>query len=254
MTPEQIADAFLVRSLFSPGQMRVVETNLDRLVAGAAVPAPELELAAGSELTLNREFGIVNLGAAGTIGAGGERFSLRTCDFLYVGAGGSDIVFESGQTGQAAYYFLSCPAHRRLPTTLMHLEDAERQHLGDSGTASARSLHKFIYPGGIESCQLSMGFTELKPGSVWNTMPAHTHNRRSEIYLYFELKEAFVAHFLGEPDNTRHVFVRDREAVLSPSWSVHFGAGTGPYRFVWGMAGENKDFSDVDPVSSRDLR
>jgi 4-deoxy-L-threo-5-hexosulose-uronate ketol-isomerase len=185
---------------------------------------------------------------------GGAAFEVGTLDCLYVGMGERDVVFESGGEGQAAFYFVSTPAHANHPTAVARHADVRGDPIGDPAQANRRRINKCIHPGGIRSCQLTMGFTEFEAGSVWNTMPPHTHSRRTEVYLYFDLGDNVVVHLLGEPQATRHVIVRDREAVLSPSWSIHCGAGTGNYRFVWAMGGDNQVFADMDAVALGALR
>jgi 4-deoxy-L-threo-5-hexosulose-uronate ketol-isomerase len=171
-----------------------------------------------------------------------------------VGMGGRDVVFESGKDGQSQFYFVSTPAHAKYPTAVARRADVKTDPIGDPTKANRRRINKLIHADGIKSCQLVLGFTEFEPGSVWNTMPPHTHSRRTEIYLYFDLGDQVVVHLLGEPTATRHVIVRDREAVLSPSWSVHCGAGTGSYRFVWAMGGDNQTFSDMDAAPLATLK
>jgi 4-deoxy-L-threo-5-hexosulose-uronate ketol-isomerase len=259
MTVADLAESFLVGELFVPGELRLAVTGLDRLVAGGAVPQGELTLAPCAEFgtryfTERRELGVLNLGMPGAVHVGGEAYPLETLDGLYVGAGQPDVRFASGPAGQAVFYLLSCPAHCPHPTAKIARPEAETVVLGDERTSSKRCIRKYIHPGGARSCQLTMGYTELAPGSVWNTMPAHRHARRSEIYLYFDLEDGVVVHLMGEPGETRHLMVRDRQAVLSPAWSIHCGAGTRNYRFVWGMAGENQNFSDLDAVSCAELR
>jgi 4-deoxy-L-threo-5-hexosulose-uronate ketol-isomerase len=259
MTAAELAQSFLVEELFVPGELRLAVTGLDRLVVGGAAPQAELALAPCAEFgtryfTERRELGVLNLGMPGAVHVGGEVYPLETLDGLYVGAGQPEVRFASGLAGQAVFYLLSCPAHCPYPTAKIARSEAETVVLGDERNSSKRSIRKYIHPGGARSCQLTMGYTELAPGSVWNTMPAHRHARRSEIYLYFDLEDGVVVHLMGEPNQTRHLMVRDRQAVLSPAWSIHCGAGTRNYRFVWGMAGENQDFSDMDAVSCAELR
>ena len=260
LTTAGMREAFLVEDLFVPGQLRLTLTDMDRLVVGAALPTtapialPALpELGAGY-FTERREVGIMNLGAAGHVRVGEAMFSLGPMDFLYVGAGNPIVVFESCGEADPAFYFLSCPAHRSLPNARVLRAEAQAEDIGRSETGSRRRLHRYLHPEGAKSCQLVMGMTELAPGSVWNTMPAHTHPRRSEVYLYSGLGDEVAVHLMGQPQETRHLIVRDREAVLSPSWSIHCGAGTRSYSFVWGMAGENQAFSDIDPVETNHLR
>lgn len=258
MTTAELREQFLVGELFQPGELNLVATDLDRLVAGAAMPAGELRLPACKEFgtgyfTERRELGILNIGAPGSVRVGSQSFALGLLDCLYVGMGEPDIVFESAGDSPAAFYLLSCPAHAKHPTAKLARAEADSTMIGSADNASRRRLTKCIHPGGLGSCQLVMGFTEVQPGSVWNTMPAHVHSRRSEIYLYFDLGENLVVHLFGTPSETRHLIVRDRQAVLSPPWSLHSGAGTAGYGFVWGMAGENQSFADMDPIATGEL-
>lgn len=254
-----LREAFLVDGLFAAGELRCLLTDLDRLVVGACQPTastplppiPELRSAYFNE---RRELGIVNLGDSGHVVADGQRFSLASHDFLYIGAGTRDITFEPCGASQPKFYFLSAPAHVALPTKRIARDEALEEQIGEAATASRRTLRKYIAPGLVESCQLVMGLTELELGSVWNTMPPHTHSRRSEIYLYFGLEDGAVLHLMGEPHQTRHLLLSDYQAALSPAWSIHCGAGTRPYSFVWGMAGENQDFNDMDLLKPSELR
>jgi len=254
-----LRDAFLVQDLFARGELRLVSTDMDRLVLGAAIPVEPLRLPAcrefgASYFTERREMGVVNLGQPGHVRVGGERISLETFDFLYIGAGNEEIRFESCQDSRPIFYFLSCPAHASFPVRRIGRGEVQPEMIGTAAFATGRRLSKYIHPGGALSCQLVMGMTELETGSVWNTMPPHTHSRRSEVYLYSGLADGVVVHLMGEPGQTRHVIAGDLQAVLSPSWSVHSGAGTRPYSFIWGMAGENQAFSDMDPVELNQLR
>ena len=254
MPPAGLRERFLVDGLFAAAAVRLVITDLDRMVLGGAVPEPDLPLPPCEDFGTRyfqerRETGIINIGAPGAVRVGAQTYPLDSLDCLYVGAGEEDVAFLSGPAGGAAFYFLSCPAHRKYPTALVARAETQAQSVGDESHASRRTIHKCIHPGGAASCQLVMGFTELAPSSVWNTMPAHRHARRSEIYLYFDLGDALVVHLMGRPEATRHLIVRDRQAALSPPWSIHAGAGTASYRFIWGMAGENQDFGDMDAVA-----
>jgi 4-deoxy-L-threo-5-hexosulose-uronate ketol-isomerase len=201
-----------------------------------------------------REIGIINIGYPGLITVDGQRHALGRLDCLYAGRGVRDLVFESGSDGPSAFYFVSTPAHATYPTVNASRETATILELGDSGSANRRRIVQYIHEKGIQSCQLVMGFTELEPGSVWNTMPPHTHDRRTEVYFYFDIADQVVIHLMGLPSNTRHLVVRDREAVLSPPWSIHTGAGTRNYRFIWSMGGDNQVFSDMDAASLDALR
>jgi 4-deoxy-L-threo-5-hexosulose-uronate ketol-isomerase len=250
---------FLVEGLFQSGRLELANTGLDRMVIGGAVPVgeplalpPMAEFGTGS-FAERREVGILNIGQAGEVSVDGTVFRLENLDGLYVGAGHREIVFLNGGS-PAVFYLASCPAHCPYPTRLIRHEDVAAEALGFARSASRRWLRKYIHPGGVSSAQLVMGYTEVPEGSVWNTMPPHTHACRTEVYLYFDLGEGVVVHLMGRPEETRHLVVRDREAVLSPSWSLHAGAGTGPYRFVWAMAGENQSFHNVDPVDLAGLR
>lgn len=239
--------AFLLDGLFAEGEVALAAASLDGMVAGEALPREPLCLPG---LLDEREAGIVNLGAAGVIRVGQTRYELGTMEFLYAGLGGGDIEFHP----PGVYYLVACPAHARHAAMKTGSAQAQEMTIGDASGACLRTIRKFIAPGTVAGCQLVMGYTELAPGSVWNTMPAHTHHRRSEIYLYCGLGPNVVFHFLGQPGETRHLVVRDREAVLSPRWSIHSGAGTASYKFVWAMAGENQDFADIDPLTIGDLR
>ena len=257
---EKLRDAFLVGGLFRLGEVTFRYTGLDRMIAGAALPGPApLRLPdcaeTGTAFFLERrELGILNLGAPGVVEVGAALHELVSLDCLYVGRGERDVAFANGAAGAAQFYLVSAPAHAAHPTAVARRAALAGDPIGSAATANRRRITKCIHPGGIASCQLVMGFTELEAGSVWNTMPPHTHGRRSEIYLYFDLGEQRVVHLMGEPAATRHLIVGDREAVLSPPWSIHCGAGTGSYRFVWAMAGENQEFSDMDPAPLAILR
>lgn len=258
---DELREAFLIPGLFRPGEVVARYTDLDRMIVGGAVPAqgklalPQARETGTDYFLERREIGILNVGAAaGAVTVGGQRHELGSLDCLYIGKGERDVAFENGAAGQAQFYFISTPAHAKHPTAVLRRGDVKTDPIGDAAKANRRRIVRCIHPDGIKSCQLVMGFTEFEPGSVWNTMPAHTHSRRTEIYLYFDLGDQVVVHLLGEPAKTRHVIVRDREAVLSPSWSVHCGAGTGSYRFVWAMGGDNQVFSDMDGVPMSALR
>jgi 4-deoxy-L-threo-5-hexosulose-uronate ketol-isomerase len=203
-----------------------------------------------------RELIAVNIGGAGTVKAGGQSFELQARDMLYLGMGTSDVSFASmDRATPAKFYLLSAPAHQAHPSRLIRIGDAKRLDLGSQATCNERSIFQFIHAEGTKTCQLVVGMTQLAPGSIWNTMPCHVHDRRMEAYLYFDLPEtARVFHFMGEPDETRHIVMANEEAVLSPGWSIHSGAGTSNYAFIWAMAGDNVDYTDVDPVALGDLR
>jgi 4-deoxy-L-threo-5-hexosulose-uronate ketol-isomerase len=256
MTTAEMRRAFLVTDLFAPGSIQYRMTHADRAVIGTAVPtgAPLVlescrELAA-EYFAARREIGILNLGGEGRVAADGKEVCVRNQEGLYIGRGTRNISFLSTDAARPAqFYFVSYPAHTQLPTVKIEREQTVSTAMGSLASANRRTIHKLIHPGGVPACQLTMGFTVLEEGSVWNTMPAHTHARRSEIYLYFDLEaDCLVVHSMGEPQETRHLIVRDRQVVVSPSWSVHFGAGTGRYSFVWSMGGENQEFADMDAI------
>jgi 4-deoxy-L-threo-5-hexosulose-uronate ketol-isomerase len=262
LTTEQLRAAFLVESLFSPGRLELVYTDNDRAIAGSAVPTSSpLKLTADAELRAacfceRRELGILNIGGRGAVAVEGQPFEMARLDCLYVGRGSQSISFTSSDPASpAAFYLLSYPAHAAYPTRSARLADAVKVELGTAAEANRRTICKYIHTGGIQSCQLVMGFTQLHEGSVWNTMPAHTHARRSEIYMYFDLAPSRrVMHFMGTPQQTRHLIMADRQAVISPSWSIHSACGTGAYSFCWGMGGENQTFEDMDPAPLDQLR
>ena len=260
MTTAELREAFLVPDLFAPGELRAVFTDLDRLVAGGVVATKPLELPnhkeTGRAFFLEaRELGVINVGGPGVLHADGQSFKLERLDCVFVGAGTRQVVFESQDSQTPArFYFLSCPAHAPHPAALLRQADATPVALGTVANANQRTIRKYIHAGGLKSCQLVMGFTELAEGSVWNTFPPHTHNRRTEIYFYFDLADRVLVHLLGEPTATRHLFIQNEQVALSPSWSIHAGCGFGNYRFIWGMAGENQTFDDMDQVKAVDLR
>ncbi|MDF2542879.1 MAG: 4-deoxy-L-threo-5-hexosulose-uronate ketol-isomerase [Herbinix sp.] len=259
-TTERLREEFHIPSLFIPGEIKMVYSHVDRVITGAAVPIEPICLASGEELKAEyflqrREMGLINIGGPGKVLADGNDYELNYKDGLYLGMGVKNITFFSfDSTNPAKFYFLSTPAHKSYPSVLIHPEQCIQVELGSLEESNHRIITKYILPGQVESCQLVMGMTSLKPGSVWNTMPCHTHDRRMEVYLYFEMDEkSLVFHYMGEPKETRHIIIRNEEAVISPSWSIHAGAGTKAYTFIWGMAGENQDFDDMDKVSMDDL-
>jgi 4-deoxy-L-threo-5-hexosulose-uronate ketol-isomerase len=259
LSTEELRQRFLLGGLFRPGEITAHYTDLDRMIVGAAVPTTEplglpVAKATGTNFFLERrEVGILNVGTAGAVQVGATRHELGSLDCLYIGMGERDVTFHRGG-GDTQFFFISTPAHAKHPTAVVRRADIRTDPIGDPAKANRRRINKLIHPDGVKSCQLVMGFTEFEPGSVWNTMPPHTHSRRSEVYLYFDLGDNVAFHFLGEPHATRHLLVRDREAVLSPSWSIHCGAGTGAYRFVWAMGGDNQTFADMDAVPLSALR
>jgi 4-deoxy-L-threo-5-hexosulose-uronate ketol-isomerase len=253
---------FLIEGLFREGKLQFVYTHIDRMIIGGACPATiPLTFGDGTAVgTANlldaRELGIANLGAAGTVTVDGRSFRLENRDVLYVGRGAKSISLESDTAARPArFYMNSVPAGADVPTRLIRRSEAKPLELGDVSRANVRTLRMYIHPEVAPSCLLLMGITDLAPGSVWNTMPPHLHERRMEAYCYFDLAAPDrVIHLMGRPDNTRHLVVADGDIVLSPAWSIHMGAGTGPYAFVWGMTGENQAYGDVDPVHVADLR
>jgi 4-deoxy-L-threo-5-hexosulose-uronate ketol-isomerase len=260
LSTDELRARFLIGDLFEPAALTMHYTDLDRMIVGTAVPSrdplglPACKETGTSFFLERREIGILNLGAEGLIRVGTEAHALGHLDCLYIGTGEKDVLFVNGSSGESQFYFVSTPAHAKHPTAIVRRTDVRTDPIGDPARANRRRINKLIHPGGVQSCQLVMGFTEFEPGSLWNTMPPHTHSRRSEIYLYFDLGNEVAFHFLGEPHATRHVIVRDREAVLSPSWSIHCGAGTGAYRFVWAMGGDNQAFTDMDAVALSALK
>lgn len=262
MTTEEIRGAFLLDGLFTPGAVELIYCDVDRAIVGSAVPLKvPLALTAADQLRAayfaeRREIGVLNVGGAGSVAVDGRTFALGHKDMLYIGRGSREILFSSeNPSSPAAFYLLSYPAHMAYPTAAAYRADAAAVRLGTLEACNRRTINKTIHPDGIKSCQLVMGYTELEPGSVWNTMPPHTHERRMEIYLYFDMPpDARVFHLMGRPDETRHIVVADRQAIFSPSWSIHSGVGTGPYTFCWGMGGENQAFDDMDGLSIAELR
>jgi len=262
LSTDQLRAAFLVDALFTPGRIELVYTDAGRAIVGSAVPGRSpLTLSADAELRAacfceRRELGVLNIGGSGVVEVDGQRFEMAKLDCLYVGRGSQSIQFtSSAAAAPAAFYLLSYPAHTTYPTALARLADATKVELGSMADANRRTINKYIHAGGLKSCQLVMGFTQLHDGAVWNTMPPHTHARRSEIYMYFDLGPSRrVMHFMGAPQQTRHLVMADRQVVISPSWSIHSGCGTGAYAFCWGMGGENQTFEDMDPAPLDQLR
>jgi len=261
LTTDELRETFLFTNLFVPGQLCGHFTDLDRLVVGGVTPTaqpivlPNHKQTGRAFFLDRREFGTINIGGPGKIVADGKTFALEKLDCVYLPMGTHDVAFSSEDADHPAkFYFLSCPAHAALPAAMMKSKDAASVALGSVAAANQRTIYKFIHQGGIQSCQLVMGFTALETGSVWNSFPPHTHWRRTEIYFYFDLNENIVTHFLGEPGATRHLFLHNEQVALSPNWSIHCGCGTGNYKFIWGMAGENQVFDDMDPVKPLDLR
>jgi len=262
MTTDELRKNFVIGDLFQTGCLNLVYTNVDRAVVGGIVPGAEpLELKGGREMACTyfcerREAGIINLGGAGAVVVDGTTYDMASRECLYIRRGSRGILFSSANPeAPAQFYLVSYPAHADCPTTKAGLKDANRIELGSLAESNRRTIHQYIRPGFIKSCQLVMGFTELHEGSVWNSFPPHTHDRRTEVYCYFDLPpKGTVMHFLGEPSETRHVAMREKQAVISPAWSVHCGAGTGAYSFVWAMGGENQEFDDMDKCDLAEFR
>jgi len=261
MSPLELRQAVLVQSLFVAGKLVLRHWETDRTIVGGVVPLrTKLKLPNPPELAATffnerREMGVLNLGGPGSIVVDGQTHSLGHLDCLYVGRGARAVSFASANGKQPArFYLLSYPAHVAYPTTALAFARVPPVRIGTGPQANARAIYKYIHPRGIPSCQLVMGLTVLETGSVWNTMPPHTHLRRSEVYLYFNLQsDQAVFHFMGQPAETRHLVIRESEAVLSPPWSIHAGVGTSSYNFVWGMGGENQAFADMDPAPIKSL-
>jgi 4-deoxy-L-threo-5-hexosulose-uronate ketol-isomerase len=262
MNTEELRETFLLEGMFEPGEIEFAYVDLDRTVIGSAVPVGgpltlETELELRSEYFLERrELGVLNVGGAGSVVVDGKIFEIGKLDCLYISRGSKSVTFSS-KNGEAPAYFylLSYPAHADHPTAMVRFNDLQGLTLGSVETCNKRTIYKAIYKEGIKSCQLVMGFTLLEPGSNWNTMPPHTHMRRSEVYFYFDVDPAHrVLHLMGPPDATSHLVVQDKEIVVSPGWSIHAGVGTKHYGFCWGMGGENQAYDDMDPVTIADLR
>ncbi|RFM28599.1 5-dehydro-4-deoxy-D-glucuronate isomerase [Deminuibacter soli] len=262
MNTAELRSNFLIEKLMQDDQVQLVYSHYDRVIIGGAKPVHQsVELPNHPELRADyflerREIGIINVGGAGEVKADGELFSLDKLSCLYLGKGVKQVSFSSKDAAQpAVFYLLSAPAHATHPNRLFTKNDAQGGNMGDQATANKRTIYRYIHADGIQSCQLVMGLTILEPGSVWNTMPAHTHTRRMEAYFYFDVPaEQRVFHFMGEPTETRHLLMANHDAVVSPPWSIHSGCGTAAYGFIWGMAGENYTYSDMDAAPLADLR
>ena len=258
---QQLRDEFLINDLMQNGTIKFVYTHYDRYMAGGAVPISDLKLETIDPLKAEyflerRELGIINVGGDGSILVDGETFKVNHKDALYIGKGAKDVTFKSNDgSNPAKFYMNSAPAHKTYPTKKTSLAEANKIELGSLETANHRTVSQMIIGGIITTCQLQMGMTELKTGSVWNTMPAHVHDRRMEIYFYLDIPEnQAVCHFMGQPQETRHIWMHNHQAVISPPWSIHSGSGTSNYTFIWGMAGENLDYNDMDVAKITDLR
>jgi len=269
---KRLREEFLIDDLFKADEIKLVYSHIDRIITGSAVPVNPLTLTAGDELRAEyflqrREMGVINIGPAGYITLDGKKYEVGHKEAMYIGMGTRNVVFESVDPSKPAkFYINSAPAHMTYPTKLIKLEGEpsedvvivkpeNKKELGTLEEANHRTINKFILPGQVETCQLEMGMTHLEPGSVWNSMPCHTHDRRMEVYLYFDMDEdQMLMHFMGEPQETRHICMHNEQAVISPSWSIHCGCSTKNYTFIWGMVGENQDFDDMDNIAPIDLR
>jgi 4-deoxy-L-threo-5-hexosulose-uronate ketol-isomerase len=262
MTTQDLRDSFMIGGLHTAGAIQLAYVDLDRAVVGMAVPlesplalptSPELR---ASYFTERREIGALNVGGSGFVHVGGSSYPVDPLDLIYIGRGNPDISFESKSEGApAAFYLLSYPAHATYPVTLVKKEEAQPSEQGSAETCNRRTIYKYVHMAGARSCQLVMGVTHLHKGSVWNTMPAHTHMRRSEVYFYFDVAEgARIFHLMGPPEETRHLLMSNCEVAVSPGWSIHSGVGTQAYKFCWGMGGENQDYADMDPAPLETMR
>ncbi|MFM0557645.1 5-dehydro-4-deoxy-D-glucuronate isomerase [Paraburkholderia sediminicola] len=261
---EGLRKAFLVDQVFERDALKLTYSHIDRIIVGGVMPVTRVVEVPGSlgkaigvsYLLERRELGAINIGGDGWVDVDGTRHAVRNEEAIYIGKGAQAIAFGSDDAARPARFYLNCaPAHTSYPTRTISLAQASPQTLGDPATSNRRTIYKFIVPEVLPTCQLSMGMTKLEPGSLWNTMPCHTHERRMEVYFYFNVADdAAVFHMMGEPNETRHILVHNEQAVISPSWSIHSGVGTQAYTFIWGMVGENQVFSDMDHIAVRDLR
>ncbi|RIH63528.1 5-dehydro-4-deoxy-D-glucuronate isomerase [Mariniphaga sediminis] len=259
---ERIRKEFLVEKVMDPGNIRLVYTAIERFIVGGAVPVDKpLKLESIDPLKaeyfcFRREMGVINVAGAGSIVVDGTEYKMNFKDALYIGKGSKEVEFRSDDPEKPAHFYInSAPAHKEFPVKHITLADATVLHKGALETANERNINQLLISDVVDTCQLQMGMTELMPGSVWNTMPAHQHNRRNEVYFYFNLEEGqAVCHFMGQPQETRHIWMHNEQAVISPNWSIHAGAGTGNYIFIWGMAGENLDYTDMDHITPTELR
>lgn len=258
----RLREEFVISNLMTTGEINLVYSLIDRYITAGAVPTTtpltlgNIDYLKSDFFLERRELGIINVGNSGTVTADGVSYHLKHKEALYIGRGTKDIQFESDNADSPAMYYInSTPAHSKYPTKLITQEDAEIVHLGTLENSNERQINKLIVNSVVKTCQLQMGMTQMKKGSVWNTMPAHVHNRRSEVYFYFDLADDnAVCHMMGEPQETRHLWLHNNQAVISPSWSIHSGVATSSYTFIWGMAGENLDYGDMDTVKIKELR
>ncbi|MEY8752710.1 5-dehydro-4-deoxy-D-glucuronate isomerase [Alkalicoccobacillus gibsonii] len=261
-TTEKLREQFLMEHVFQANEVVITYSHVDRIIYGGIYPVDKgVTLPEGKELSASfflerRELGLINVGGDGYVEIDDETYQVSHADALYIGMGAKNVTFHSNDSEEPAKFYLnSCPAHHTYPTRKVTKEQAAKRFLGSSETMNERVINQYIHPDVLETCQLSMGMTEIAKGSGWNTMPCHTHERRMEVYFYFNMEEdTNVFHLMGQPHETRHIVVRNEQAVLSPSWSIHSGIGTANYTFIWGMCGENQDFDDMDFVDMKDLR
>lgn len=265
-TTEEMRDEFLIQNLYVADQVVCVYSHVDRMVTLGCMPVNEVvSIDKGIDIMGNfgtnfflerREIGMFNIGGKGSVSVDGVSYELGYKDCLYITRGAKEVLFSSADTSQPAkFYMVSAPAHCSYETKLLKIEDAKKRNIGSMEESNKRTVNQFIHPDVLKTCQLSMGLTALEPGSVWNTMPAHTHERRMEVYMYFEVPEnQVVFHMMGEGQETRHIVMKNEDAVISPSWSIHSGAGTSNYTFIWAMGGENQTYDDMDTIPTGDLR
>ncbi len=260
-TTEELRNRFLIQGLFTTNKITMVYSHVDRMITGGVIPVKDTKLKAEQGMGVDyflerREMGIINIGNAGKVTVDGTDYLLNSTDGLYIGKGAKKVVFSSDDASNPAKFYLnSAPAHMTYPTVKVERKSITPNHLGSIDASNERNIYKYFHPEGVKSCQLVMGMTALEPGNMWNSMPCHTHDRRMEVYLYFNLpQDSIVFHYMGEPTETRHLVMKNEEAVISPSWSIHSGVGTHNYTFIWGMAGENQTFDDMDAVTMTDMK
>lgn len=260
---EKLRTEFLIEKLFVANELNMTYSHYDRIIAGGVVPTNSaIKLEAdnremGSDFFLERrEIGIINIGAKGTVLVDGQAYEMENKDGLYIGKGVKEVLFQSENPEQPAkFYINSTPAHHTYPTVKVAISEISPTHLGSITNSNERTIYKYFHPDGVKSCQLVMGLTMLDPGNMWNSMPCHTHDRRMEVYLYFDMPaDAIAVHLMGQPEETRHLIVRNEQAIISPNWSIHTGVGTSNYTFIWGMAGENQTYTDMDAVAMTQLK
>ena len=262
MNTEELRNAFLIKNIMTQDAINLVYSHYDRFITGGVVPVntsislESIDALKSENFLDRRELGIINIGNEGTVTVDGTSYALGSKEALYVGKGNKDVQFSSTSSDSPAQFYLnSTPAHTSYPIKKIGINDVETLELGAPETANARTLRKYIVNSVVDVCQLQMGMTTIKPGSSWNTMPTHVHDRRMEVYFYFEVSEdQAVCHFMGEPQETRHIWMANNQAVISPPWSIHAGSGTSDYTFIWGMAGENLDYGDMDHCKTNELR